>query len=91
MAVKLNLPPHVIDTDPSAPRTHALAVSPSDSVDLANASLIYVGVTGDVAVIPYKDTASQVFKGMPAGGVLPVLVSRVLVSGTTATNLIACF
>jgi hypothetical protein len=50
---------------------------------------LFIGVDGDVAVIMADDTASVVLKN--ATGLLPVMVKRVLVTGTTATNIIAVY
>lgn len=65
----------------------ATAVTTSDSA--ANpATALYIGVTGDVAVLPYGNSTSVVFKAVPVG-ILPVRVSKVLATGTTATNILA--
>ena len=67
----------------------ALAVTPSDSVDLANApKALYIGVTGDITMRLANDTASVLFKAVPVG-VLPVRPLRVYATGTTATNILA--
>jgi hypothetical protein len=61
---------------------------------------LYVGVAGDIKVIlrgvvgaagSGPPTAAQgiVFKGVPAGSILPVIVDYVLATGTTATDMIA--
>lgn len=63
-----------------------VSITPSDTV--ANwFRAVYVGVTGDVTI---KDGAgtSLLFKGAPAGTLLPVMTSKVMSTGTTATNLI---
>ena len=57
---------------------------------------VYVGVTGDVIVIPFDgdetgESNSMTFTAFPAGQVLPVQVRQVVTSGTTATNLSAVF
>ena len=62
----------------------------SDVNDLPNPSVIYVGVTGNVAVITAQgDTVT--FVGVPAGSTVPVQVTRVLATGTTATSLVAIY
>lgn len=58
--------------------------------------LLFIGSTGDVAVIPWDqaDTATyRVFKTIPDGSFLPIYVKRVgaVGSGTTATNILACY
>lgn len=72
---------------------HASAVTPSDSSNFDVASTVYVGVAGDVVVIPwYPDGASAVtFVGLPAGATIPCLVRRVNSTGTTATNMVRVF
>lgn len=71
----------------------AAAVTPNDSVDLAEPSVIYVGgfgTTGAVKVTTAQGT-DVTFLGVPAGFVIPVQVRRVWSTGTTATNLIRIF
>ncbi len=71
----------------------AAAVTPNDSVDLAEPSVIYVGgfgTTGAVRVTTAQGT-TVTFLGVPAGFVIPVQVRRVWSTGTTATNLIRIF
>lgn len=71
----------------------AVAVTPNDSFNLANPSVIYVGsVSGGSAV---KVTTAQgdavTFTGLNAGTVIPVQVIRVWSTGTTATSLMAIY
>src|SRR5512146_2570067 len=82
---------------PNYPSRDALAVTPSDTKDLTDATgdampcyakALYVGVTGDVKVIPAGHTADDTgvtFTAHPVG-YLPVQVRRVFATGTTATN-----
>jgi len=67
------------------------AVVPSDTVPLAHPlTRLYVGVTGDVTVLGYHDTAPVTFSAVPAGWfALPVPVVQVMATGTTATNLVS--
>lgn len=63
-------------------------ITPNDSVDLADeAGAIYVGGAGDIALITSRGT-TLTFTALNAGTILPFKVSRVLATGTTATNLI---
>ena len=67
----------------------AAAVAPSDSADLPMGQALarYIGVTGDVALdTPFS--ANVLFKAVPVG-VLNVAATRVRVTGTTATNIVA--
>lgn len=83
--------------------TIAAAVTASDTISNAtniNRSCLFIGTGGDVKVIlsgvtgaggSGRPTAAQavVFKGLPAGSFLPVIVDYVLATGTTAADLIA--
>lgn len=68
----------------------AAAVSPSDTVDLPQFSVIYVGGAGNVKVTTAQGTAVT-FTGVNAGTVIPVRVRRVWSTGTTATSMTAVF
>ena len=66
------------------------AVTPSDSATLTYPTRgIYVGVSGDVAVILQDDTAAVTFKNMVQGCIYPMQVSKVMSTNTTATNIVA--
>lgn len=75
-----------------------LAVTPSDTVDFSPfaqrsgrlTDALYVGVTGDVAVVQKNGTA-VIFTAVPAGKTLPVECRRVNATSTTATNLVALY
>ena len=70
----------------------AFAITPDDAADLAFIPrTIYVGGAGDLAVIPWNEGSpadAVTFVGMAAGSFLPLRVSRVLATGTTATNIV---
>jgi hypothetical protein len=72
----------------SSPARHAAAVTPSDTVSLNTVSVIYVGVTGNVTVVT-AGGETVTFVGVNAGTILPVWVSRVNNTNTTATNMVA--
>ena len=69
----------------------------SDATKLGGVAL-YCGVGGDVKVIMQNKTASAggpptaadavVFKNVPAGGFLPIIVDYVLATGTAATDIL---
>jgi hypothetical protein len=72
---------------------NAYAVTPSNTTIL-NAFYLYVGGTGNVAVLPFAQVGqptpvSVVFHNAPAGSYIWVQCSKVLSTGTTATNIIA--
>lgn len=68
---------------------NAAAVTTSDTVDLAQPSELYIGVTGDVKV-NMSGVGTVVFKAVPVGR-LRVKVIRVYATLTTATNILALF
>jgi hypothetical protein len=77
----------------------AVAVTPDDNVIFEQPSTIYVGGAGNVQVLPAYPTdgngqpngSAVVFSGLPAGSVIPCLVSRVYATNTTATLLVRVF
>ncbi len=70
----------------------AVAVTPSNTVDLSPyAKALYIGVAGDVTVLPVNatdDANTVTFANHPVG-YMPVQVRRVLATGTTATGIVA--
>ena len=73
----------------SAPFVKAAAVTPSDSTVLAATRGLYVGGTGAVVVLMADDSSSVTFAAVPVGTVLNVRVTKVLSTGTAATNIVA--
>jgi hypothetical protein len=64
-------------------------VTPSDTVGLTTASLgLYVGVAGDVSVV-MLDGTTGLFKAVPAGTLLPIQITRVNATLTTATTMVS--
>ena len=70
----------------SAPAGGAFAVTPSDTTVL-RATALYVGGAGNVSVT-MEDGSTATFTGVAAGSVLPIRVSQVRSTGTTATAII---
>lgn len=70
----------------SAPAGGAFAVTPSNTTKF-RANALYVGTAGNVAVT-MEDGSQVTFNTVPAGSVLPLRVSQVLATGTTASNII---
>jgi hypothetical protein len=68
----------------------AVAITPSDTTIL-DACAIYVGVGGDVAVMPAGGTSAVTFKNAPAGSVIPLTVVKVMSTNTTATNMVGVY
>lgn len=75
-------------------RTYAantgISVTPSDSTDLSIgfSRAIFVGGAGNLAVTMIDGTALT-FTGVVAGSILPIAVTRIKSTGTTATNIVA--
>ena len=76
-----------------APAGYAWAVTPSDTVDISESRAVYVGTGGDVVLHAYDPTtnnkASVTLANVPDGTLLPIRTTRVLATGTTATNIVA--
>lgn len=72
----------------------ASAITVSDTVNLPQPSVIYVGAGGNVKVTTAQGS-DVTFTGLQAGQVIPVQVIRVWSTGTTVstpnTNLLAIF
>ena len=71
------------------PARNAAAVTPNDSTDLADTGrALYIGGAGNISV----DTVggqTVTFTGIPAGTLLPICVTRVNSTSTTATGIVA--
>lgn len=74
----------------SNPAPDAVAVTPSDSVDITGdpPRALYIGGTGDVAVVTSAGTV-VLFAAVPTGTILPVRAKRVNSTNTTATAIVA--
>jgi len=73
----------------AASATNATAVTPSDSVDLDFVTKgVYVGVVGNISVIMLGGQTTT-FNAVPAGTLLPIRVTRIRASSTTATGITA--
>ena len=72
-----------------SPAGNAAAVTPHNDDDLLFASrALYIGGAGNVAVV-MAGGETVTFRGLAAGSLLPVRVTRVLATGTTATLIVA--
>ncbi len=70
------------------PAPKAVAVTPHNSNDLANNSTaLWVGVAGDISVEMVDSGSAIVFKNV--SGLIPIQVSRVNSTATTATDIVA--
>lgn len=68
----------------------AVAITPSDTVNLTTPAVIYVGTGGNVVVTTAQGTKIT-FTGVQGGTVIPVQVLRVWNTNTTASGLVGVF
>ena len=74
----------------SSPPTDLIAVTPSDTDDLAYISRgLNVAASGTVHVTTHGGTTATIF--VAAGIVFPIRVERIWATGTTATGIVAMF
>lgn len=76
----------------SDPTAIGVSVTPSDSADIKGGQRtrgLYVGGSGNLAI--RMDEGDITFVGVVGGNVYPFRTKRVLLTGTTATNIIALF
>lgn len=84
----VSLPP---SPSPDACAVHAFAVTPSDSTTFASPTRwLYVGTTGNVAVT-MQDGSTATFTAVPAAYRLPVSVTQVKSTGTTASGIVGAY
>lgn len=72
------------------PYSNAEAVTPNNNTDNVPVGCrgLYIGGAGAVAVT-MRDGSSATLAAVPVGSFLPLRVTRVLSTGTTATNIVA--
>lgn len=74
----------------ASPANELVAVVPSDATVLVPTRGLWVGTVGDVAVIGSGPGQSAVtIKNVPSGTLLPVCVTKVMATNTTAANIVA--
>ena len=74
------------------PAHNAAAVNPADGSDLpVFSTALFVGGAGAIKVDMVGGTTAVTLTGVVAGSVLPLRVSRVYATGTTATNIVALY
>lgn len=70
----------------TAPAAGAFSITPNDSTVIWAASL-YIGTGGDIAVTT-EEGDSVTFTAVPDGAILPVRVTQVKSTSTTASNIV---
>lgn len=69
---------------------YGAVVTPSDGTDLDYVTrAVFVGTGGNLEVHMAGNDATVVIPGVPDGAFLPISVSRILSSNTTATGIVA--
>lgn len=72
----------------SSSARNAVAVTKSDATVLTDIIGLFIGGAGDVTVVTSAgDTV--LFASVPAGSILPIVVTKVKSTGTSATNIVA--
>lgn len=72
------------------PASNAAAVTPHDSTNLTYITRgLYIGGDGNISVEMADTGTAIVFVGLVAGTLLPIRVTRVNSTSTTATNIVA--
>jgi len=72
----------------SGPASHGFSVAPHDSNLLAETTrALYVGGAGTIAVV-LASGASLTFASVSPGTVLPVRATKIMATGTTATDIL---
>jgi hypothetical protein len=72
-----------------APAKRYAAVTPSDAT-IVDARALYIGVTGNVAVLADAVSTAVTFTNVPVG-IFPVSAYKVMATNTTATGIIALY
>lgn len=66
-----------------------VAIAPADATAIGPYQALYIGVSGDVTLVPRNTTTPVLYKNLVQGTILRVAFQGVNATGTTATNLIA--
>lgn len=75
--------------DADNPASGAFAITPHDTNALSEPIRgLYVGVAGDVTVRMLRGSTDVLFKAVPAGTILPIRVTHIRATGTTATTML---
>jgi hypothetical protein len=82
----------VAPSKPDGPGRSAEAISPDDDNELAFITRgLYVGTSGDVAVVLAAATDPVTFGALAAGVVHPLRVRKVLETGTSASGIVGVY
>ncbi len=74
----------------TSPLTGGFAVTPSDSVDMTRTSrCLWVGGGGNIAIVLAGSGEVVTLTNVPSGSMLPIRATRVNLTNTTATSIVA--
>lgn len=76
--------------DVSSPANDAVAVTPADATEITLTRGLYVGGAGNI-VATMRSGNDCTFTAVPAGTILPLRVTKVKATGTTATSIVALY
>ncbi|MFM2279945.1 MAG: hypothetical protein RLZZ444_2176 [Pseudomonadota bacterium] len=72
----------------SGPAAHAFAISPNDTTPASETTrALYVGVGGNLSVT-MASGGNATFTAVSSGTILPIRVTKVLATGTTASDIV---
>ncbi len=82
--------PYVGETDISGPASRLEAITPDDNNDLSQITrALWVGTGGNVKVDGHYAGEAVILSNVPDGTVLPIRVSKVYATDTTAADIVA--
>lgn len=68
-----------------------VTLTPSDTVDIPNADGMMIEAGSDGTIVTQDKHGRQISRTVKAGAILPVLVKRVLATGTTVSPVIGLY
>ena len=81
-----------LSADATVSAHRASAVTTSDSTVFAQPTrALYIGAAGNITVDMADGGTSVLFVGVQGGTLLPIQVTRVYATGTTATSIVALY
>jgi hypothetical protein len=73
----------------NVPAYKLVAVTPSNDTELDEVRALYVGTSGNLAVIAEGDTVAVTLVNVAAGSIIPVRAKKVMSTNTNASNIVA--
>lgn len=73
------------------PAVKAVAVAKSDTVEIAVPRALFIGTGGNLNVKLRDDSTAVLFKNVPDATILPIRVKLVLLTDTTAADIVALY